>query len=305
MKDDRLHTGRFLSKYYKNELNSFSTYLDIARAKQNKKNIHQLRVHIKRLKAFFKLLEMLFPKEFDAKENSTNFRTIFKSAGEIRKAQLNMAYAHKYKIAPSLYKQYAKALRREEKRSKNKFQKAVKKFDVKWLNQLKVKEMCSGVNGTKVEEICLLFMKQEVAGIKKLLAIGNEPVIMHKIRKHLKIIDVIGSIFYQINRDALLNKIMMNVKQCGESIGRLHDNVMLSRSLEGFFKKMDDLTGKEMISLIKILNKMAKENQILVKKDIKAIRLVLKAIENLESPFNSHINAGAKRLVASTLLRIE
>src|ERR1035437_5541649 len=65
---------KYLSRYYKREAALFLSDLNKAKLFPNEKNIHQLRVDIKRMRAVFSLLEMLFPKKFKAKEHTAVFK---------------------------------------------------------------------------------------------------------------------------------------------------------------------------------------------------------------------------------------
>ncbi|MGP8214511.1 MAG: CHAD domain-containing protein [Bacteroidia bacterium] len=282
MKNDNL--GKHLSKYYKKELTLFSKHLDSAKALPDEKNIHQLRVDIKRLRAIFRLLEMLFPKKFNAGKHSAVLKPVFKSAGEFREIQVNLAYLSQYKLplhADKLYKQF---LRKTERKILKKFKKTVGDFDMAGSDKAKneIKKLCNATRGEKIRENCLLFIQKEAVRIENLSMAGDNPVIIHKIRMHLKSLDAIVSLFYKMNPDKKLNELLSHIKQSGEMIGTWHDKIMLVKSLEIFLIKFENLKSADLMALIKLLNKIKTEQQFFFLKMNKGIIPILKTVHGMK-----------------------
>src|SRR5947199_747934 len=101
-----INPKKYLYKHYNKEVGSFFEDLEKTRTDPNIKNIHNLRVDIKKVKSFFHLLEILFPKKFKAEGHAPQFDVLFKSAGDVREAQLISFDVSKYKFSPAMTNSY-------------------------------------------------------------------------------------------------------------------------------------------------------------------------------------------------------
>ena len=83
------HLGKYIYRYYKKEACKILELFENINKNADEKNIHQFRVAIKKLRAVFHLLEMLYPFKFISKDHYKIIKPIFKIAGIIREDQIN------------------------------------------------------------------------------------------------------------------------------------------------------------------------------------------------------------------------
>jgi len=76
-------TPKSFKDYYHSQAEKIVMQYDLARKYFDSKAIHEMRVEIKRFRAFFNLVEWINP-DFQAQKNFKKIRVIFKAAGKIR-----------------------------------------------------------------------------------------------------------------------------------------------------------------------------------------------------------------------------
>ncbi len=80
---------KFLIEYYHLQIIEFQDKFQRAKTDKEEEAIHALRVSLKKIRAFFRLMEHLNP-EFPQKENFKPFRKVFKEAGALRDIQVQI-----------------------------------------------------------------------------------------------------------------------------------------------------------------------------------------------------------------------
>ena len=73
-------TNTYLYSYYKKDVHKFLEHLDKVKNKPDTKSIHQLRVDIKKLRAFIHLSELLFHDKFSSSDYTKIIEPVFKAA---------------------------------------------------------------------------------------------------------------------------------------------------------------------------------------------------------------------------------
>ena len=253
----------YLYKYYKREVRTFLSHLDKVKNIPNEKSIHQIRVDIKRLRAVIHLFERLSPDKFNSKEYFNVFKSVYNSGGSIRETQVNINYLSRYKISPAMVKQYRHFANENKEKLYKKFKKAVANFDTELLkkSKTKIKNLCSKSDSKVINDKCLIFINEELKKTEQLLKAGDNTAIMHNIRIHLKSLNAIVSLYYKMNPDKKLKKVLMVLKQNGTSIGNWHDKIELIKSLERFIVKSEELKSDKLHNLVTLVNRLKKENQ--------------------------------------------
>ncbi len=93
-------------------------------------SVHNLRVEMKQLRAFFRLIECISP-NFDAQKNLRQFRKLFKSAADLRdvhvQQDLTRAWAREL---PVFFSGYYNTLKQQERPARRKFAAFLYKFDL-------------------------------------------------------------------------------------------------------------------------------------------------------------------------------
>ena len=115
-------------KYYSAQTEKILTYYNLANKLCDVEGIHEMRVEIKRLRAFFNLAEWINP-DFKKKKNFSKIRNLFKSAGRVRdihvQQELTIAWMKKADLEISEYYNY---LKQQELKKQSQFSKACNRF---------------------------------------------------------------------------------------------------------------------------------------------------------------------------------
>lgn len=257
----------YLFKYYKKETNSFIGHLNKAKTVSNEKNIHQLRVDIKKIRAVFHLLQLLFPKEFNGKKHYRLIKQIFESAGEVREVQVNVICLAGYKLSPSILKKYKLFYKKNADADKRKLKKMIAVFEVGLLNKskTKIKKLLKELDDKKISGKCQSFIKEELRHTEQLIQTGNNPATIHKIRMHLKSLEAIALLFYKMYPGRELKKLLILIKKNGVLIGHWHDKIVLTKSLKEFSSKNGELSKADLSALSAVMDKITTENQLFIK----------------------------------------
>ena len=268
-----------LFKYYKKKVRPILTIIENQDHGLEMEDIHQLRVNIKKVRSVFNLIEILSPKDFKTQRDDI-FNAVFKKAGKIRELQINRNILNQYKINPSntaLYRQYEN---HQEKKSTKEFKKTVDDFNLSQLKKIneKIKLVGEKTNHKKIILKSYKFITGKAQKIKKLTSKVDNPEKVHKLRMHMKSIDAIAALLFQMEQNENLKKLLVSVKQAGDILGAWHDKEVLADSLENFIEKRQKGTSKKFPPLKKLVNRIKIENQQLFKKSIPKINAVLEKI---------------------------
>jgi len=270
--------SKYLFNYYKKQAESFVIHIEKAKSIPGEKNIHQLRVDIKKLRAIFNMLQLLFHDKFNADKYYAVFKPIFKNAGKVREVQLNSVLLSKYKLSPSIIKEYNLFFKDKGESSAKKLKIALSDFKTDRLDRskIKIKKLLHEVKNKKISARHHLYIITEIQQIEQLLPSGNDPAIMHKIRMHLKSLTAIGLLFHNMSPDKELQKLLTLLKKNGTIIGNWHDKIMLAESLELFLTTKNKLSTDDLILLSQVVERIKKENKFLVIKLKNGIAEILK-----------------------------
>lgn len=169
---DKLYSN--IEKYYNLAIQGFDT-----------EDIHNLRVTIKRLRAFYYLINAINP-DFNIQKNYKSARKLFKKAGRIRDIQIQICLASTWQaeIAAGI-DPYLEVLRKKESHRKNEFQDFAKQFNLKKIfrRQAKVARTLEKVSLSKAEKRSYQYFTSR---FKKILKLGNvtrmKPKELHRLR---------------------------------------------------------------------------------------------------------------------------
>jgi len=106
--------------YYQSLSQRLRDHFHIAAEYFDPDSIHDLRVEIKQLRAFFRLIEWLTP-DFRAKKSFRKFRELFKAAAELRDVHVQQEFTRTYakQFGLALYEYYNFLKQREQKARKH------------------------------------------------------------------------------------------------------------------------------------------------------------------------------------------
>lgn len=220
----------YLNNYNKHQLKRLDKGLKLVKYGFKKDDIHRLRVDIKKLKALYRLLELLLPKQYRAKEQIAPLKKIFKRAGDIREAQINLAGIKQFILPGTIVTHYSFFLKEQEKEARRQLKKNIKHFKEKSLDNTRLSNLYKQLTFHKIEHI----LYTESGNIQKLSHGRLTVARLHEIRKRLKSLAEIIKLVQCVRPDFLPNTLPVMLKQTETLIGQWHDRIMLIQSLTNY-----------------------------------------------------------------------
>jgi len=263
------YSGEYLHLYYTDKIRSLFSNIHKAKTDLNEKSIHKLRVEIKKIRAVLCLLEIIFPDDNKLTAYKSPLKQIFRISGKIRKQQLNLASLTHYNLPANAITDYKKYLSNLEKKARVKFKKNLMHSHIKKISRSKyqIKKLSRKVSDKTLSAKCLTFIKREALKIKQLLSSGDSPLIIHRIRMHLKAMNPIVQLLIQINPTDKMKKLSTHIKKTEIQIGNWHDKIVLVISIEKFFKEdKNKVDAGKNIELLKLAERIKKSCRISQKK---------------------------------------
>ncbi len=243
-----------LVQYYKKTKTSFLKNLDKTRKKAGEKEIHQLRVSIKKLRAG-SLLIATFHHKKKKNNNHIELNKLFKSAGKIRDIQVIGNCLKAFKLQQPIKIKYLHFLKVKEKNYLNIFHKKAHRFKLRYLKEPEVEALCKHTNNMLIDKRCKTIMKKECLVINKLIAESYNSKIIHKISIHMKTITALVSLYDSLNGKTKVSKLENKLKLISVKIGGWHDHHILNNSLESFIRKRKGLTNQNFLTRMENTNK--------------------------------------------------
>jgi CHAD domain-containing protein len=229
---------------YRDQNKSFLKHLKSARELEEEK-IHKLRVDVKKLRSLFKFLEALSKKDFDKKKAMKLISPVFKSAGKIRTATLNLELVSHYRrIALLGFKIY---LKEKEKEAKKIFLQELKAFDKKEFSKLhkKILENFKKQNQKSLGKNSEKYINELLSKISNDMPDISNDEYFHDIRKKLKDVKTISGLLEEIAPHSISPSRQKSVETIEEKIGRWHDTVTLVQELEKFISQNKSTKGSK------------------------------------------------------------
>jgi len=245
-----------LRKYLKNREDAINSILEKDRRSYRPSTFHKLRVEIKKLNAFFDLINGC-SKDFKRRKTFKPFKLIFRQAGKVRELQVEEAVLKKYS-PNNLLKDYRKSLmklRLKEREvffsiANNKFTTALKKS---------YREIVPFLTKTDKKKVSSYLEKKR----KKIEEIVSQNTLqapqIHALRKRLKEFDY--------NRNSLdLEKQNRTLPKKGvlpELLGKWHDDQVIIRHLKKAIEATGVINPNEVRELKKIETKIFANSKVL------------------------------------------
>lgn len=270
----------YLTNYYKREIRVLKQSLNKASKGFNKKAIHQLRVSIKKLKAFYKLIETLYPHEFNTAKHLMPFHEAFENAGILRETQVNKELIKDYSVSQSSLKGYNSYLTMQEGKADKNLKKniSVIKTSKPGTYRHEISKLCKNLNDSHFNKECNSFIKKKVKKIKELRTSPASRKTLHQIRKHLKQVVYIINIQQKTTPGTYTQNFIKELKHTEVMIGNWHDHVILIASLKDYESQAHPPVAKTLKKIITaITNQNKRQAQLLKPK----IDLIVKTCLNL------------------------
>lgn len=265
-----------LLKYYDRNARSFLQYLKKTQKKLQEEPIHQLRVHIKKMRAILKLIEISSQGEFKKKRHFNLFSRFFDYAGNLREIQVNHVIIKKFRNNDISV--FEKHLAHHEKQASKKLHKAVVEFDTGQFEKLnsQIRPVVAGMEEKKIISQSEKFISGEIKKIKKLMSKLSNHGDLHKIRIRLKSISAILRPLETYQPDNKWAKLKKEIKPLGLLIGEWHDQQVLADTMKQFINRSQE-KNHEIENVKKVVKQIDRENKRIVKQVGQKLNVVFSA----------------------------
>lgn len=278
----------FILLHWKKQQKVFLQNLEKLTKKQETIAIHDLRVAVKKLRCYLKLLTLLLIK-IDSKQGFEKTEQLFSVLGKHRDIEMGLmllqAFEKENKITYTAFRFHLKfAWQRTEAWVQN----ALSKYDEKELTglALQLEQQLKETNKEKLMDSAGIILNKEIKKLKRLTKhLASQP---HEVRKMLK------NIFYWISiypQNILTDSShVKKLKKPLDLLGDWQDHEVLHRKIKHFRKDFVPASKEEYL-LLKELEKNIED---------KMEGLLKKADKNIENSFSKSLEPGTGRALSSS-----
>ena len=238
----------FLQVYYYRQVADICSCLEAIPGNYRVRDIHKLRVRVKRLKSIFRLIEYRYPEEFRAKDYYKLYKAVFKSAGLVRESQINLGLFKEYPFAGNLRKSYYRHITLMKQQWRPGLDALIHSFNYAALDDHNrtIEKYLSSHSEPELIGIIEGFINKEILRISNLLKQEGDLHYIHSVRIILKNIKPLlgliwrrkNSFFSVVHYDSLV--------ETEKLIGNWHDRHIFSHTLKLFFNSMGEEKEKLM-----------------------------------------------------------
>ena len=217
-----------------------------------------MRVEIKKLKAFFRLLNGAEEIKFEIKPVNKILSPIFKPGGFLRETQVNQQLVKLYRsYSLEDYNRYlSKRIRKQEKKLK----KSLLNFlsaDFEEFNQTVIAQL-SDLPLVVIRQRAFEFINRELAEIRQLRSNMSSDRDLHQIRTHTKALGYIAKFINQIFPTDEVSELLTKAKFTEKLIGNWHDRIVLRDSLMRYLKNHPDTADKAQVE--RLVSQIGRKN---------------------------------------------
>ena len=264
-----MKASKDLAELYLTHEHAFIRHLKKSK-KLDRGQVHKLRVEVKNLRVLFEFLDVLLQKKFKGKSTLKLLKPVFKTAGEIRTAQLNQELARPYRRAVTL--RFSKYLGEEEKKAGKKFLKQLRDFDAEDLKKHHRENLkqIRKIKSKHPETFSETFVRSMFAKIQTAMFDINKDEVLHEIRKHLKVIKTMAAFMDELKYASSHKNLLEKIKATYEKIGEWHDEVEFVGALEAYILKKEAVSvQKNTLSFILKLKGNNEKTKLLLSRKLK------------------------------------
>ena len=224
-----------LSVYYRQQIDNLLFLIKETKKGLARKDIHQMRVKIKELRALWRLVETVHPDYLDRKFLQQYSRPLFKKAGIVREIQVNlqMLEAHPQKYLQPVRNQWQLDL----SKASEEFNVFLQTFDVeKWkFILMETLPSTQSIQGPSIVMAADRLIHKKLNKTNQLQERLPNDHWLHKIRIHLKVIKEILAILTFLGLDRGKKTFRKKINRLSKRLGKWHDEVVFVQEM----KKID------------------------------------------------------------------
>lgn len=227
-----------LTNYLDHQLSAFRKNFEIALKTQGIREVHKLRLSIKKLRTAFTLTEIASNGEFKKQDHSELFDGLFQKAGELRELHINLSIIGKSNVSQS--RKFIKLSTASIKKTGAQLKKQMRNFDLKKLNQLDsdLLNVARSLDDTELINTGKYFLLTQYKLVAAHMLRPGKHVKLHKLRIYLKTMLEVLIVLRKLDRTSALKELKQDCDTLNKIIGRWHDHVVLLNFLEKSAKEI-------------------------------------------------------------------
>ncbi len=251
---------KFIAAYRDNQVKDIIACLKTIPGRYDMKDIHRLRVRIKRLRAIYRLTEFIYPAEFRAGDYYRLFKPVFKTAGLIRESQVNLRLLKRYNNTDKLRKSFSDYISKLMPVWEAGLEEAILSFSLEALYE---QEKTAGSilmrdTGPRLTDMMTDYIYYETNRIKNFYDTKDNAGHIHDVRIILKNIKPVLGLLVHFDNSRFDSDTCRRLDKTEGIIGKWHDRYILSDSLGVFYntsEKKSDRLKKEYRDMRRKLNR--------------------------------------------------
>lgn len=206
------------------------------------KDLHALRVHIKKIRAILLLLELAEETGFDGKRRIRFIKPVFKKSGVIREFLISLDGLNKYWLSTQSERIFRQQTKTEIKKNKKALLKAARDFQPEKLKKLaeKVKDICARTTISSLRANARIFIAVKIKHIQQLVLHGPATEDLHPIRIHIRHISTLAVLFREMGLSIMPQVRLKQIKQIQRLLGNWHDHEELTRAVAHFSARVQE-----------------------------------------------------------------
>ena|GEM_PF-3612156 len=231
-----------LLEYFDVRQAAFLSALVAARQHYAVEGIHQLRVEVKRLRAFYKLIEQVAP-SFAAKPNASSLRELYRAAGTLRDIDIfqSITITRLYRLDLREYFNHLKTIELEKRR---KFDTVADSFSESTLtkNRTKIRAALAAFTDNQIRQRINKRLLKLVAKLTKTIERKQRDYNgLHAVRKLSKTLRYTLDVWILCHgKTPASGNALFQLKQTYTALGKWHDHIVTLESLKRYLKDYSD-----------------------------------------------------------------
>lgn len=271
----------YLMKYGNDCVSRLSSNISRAKKSSDARNIHSLRLNVKKINALFGFLEIL-DITLIPKETLKRIDSLYRISGQLRDAQIQIQILKKFKkIAPDDVQKALRYFSKHKKKAQNKLKKKSSRISNK--NLLGVRERLTtcikGLDNNTLKIKCIDYANETLTLIKNIISRRPDEELLHRMRIYLKVLIYILDILLKMKEDIAIDKPSLKLlNTIQQKVGEWHDLDLLYQRLNQ--KLVQKGKYSSLVPLIENYRKECEEEIYLMLKDIIDLKVSLNRIAN-------------------------
>lgn len=227
----------YLNKYHNKHLKKIRGLVNELLKNKTNTGIHDLRVQIKKLKAFYLLTEALFP-SFKSKKHFRPFKKLAKISTQVRDLEAQLALPEIIAIKENSFYSFIK---KNEKKGLKIFHKELKNWDINILKaaSAKVKKEMKHAGDARIRKKIYQKLKENKEKIRRFSQANELKMIhsLHDLRKLAKEQEY-NLVLYSRITGTETDKELKRLDSLQEAIGKWHDREITLELIDKFMSKV-------------------------------------------------------------------